>query len=47
MSRRVKRPNPLAAGGKELALHYEALRADFEGFIVAAQSFSAGYIHNG
>ena len=47
MSRRVKRPNPLAAGGKELAHHYEALHADFEGFMAAAQHFSREQIING
>ena len=40
MSRRVRRPNPLAEGGAELKRHYERLKADFERFIVAAQHFS-------
>ena len=44
MSRRVKRPNPLAAGGKELAHHYEELHADFKRFIVAAKRFSTELI---
>jgi len=46
MSRRVKRPNPLAAGGKELAHQYQELQADYEGFMVAAQSFSRELIRN-
>jgi acyl carrier protein phosphodiesterase len=40
MSRRVKRPNPLAAGGVELARHYEALHGDFLGFLPAAREFA-------
>ena len=40
MSRRVRRPNPLAEGGGELTRHYEELKTDFERFIVAAQRFS-------
>ena len=47
MSKRVKRPNPLSAGGKELAHHYEALHADFERFMAAAQRFSREQITNG
>jgi len=47
MSRRVKRVNPLAEGGRELAHHYQELKADFERFIVAAQSFSTELIRNG
>ena len=46
MSKRVKRSNPLAAGGKELAHHYGALHADFEGFMAAAQSYSRELIRN-
>ena len=41
ISRRVRRPNPLAEGGKELTRHYEELKADFERFIIAAQRFAA------
>jgi acyl carrier protein phosphodiesterase len=47
MSRRVKRENPLAAGGAELTRHYEALQTDFERFIVSAQQFSATIIADG
>jgi acyl carrier protein phosphodiesterase len=47
MSRRVRRPNPLAEGGKELTRHYEALKTDFERFIIAVQRFSADCIKNG
>jgi acyl carrier protein phosphodiesterase len=41
MSRRVRRPNPLAEGGRELTRHYEELKTDFERFIIAAKRFSA------
>lgn len=47
MARKVKRPNPLAAGGRELANYYGELHADFEGFMAAAQSFSFELINNG
>ena len=46
MSKRVKRINPLAEGGKELAHHYEELKADFERFMVTAQSFSIELLKN-
>jgi acyl carrier protein phosphodiesterase len=41
MSRRVKRTNPLAGGGAELARHYEELRDDFLGFLPEVLYFSA------
>jgi len=44
MSRRVKRSNPLAGGGVELARHYEALHEDFLGFLPAAREFSAHFL---
>jgi acyl carrier protein phosphodiesterase len=40
MSRRLKRANPLAGGEVELERHYEALRADFHGFMPQVRSFS-------
>ena len=47
MSRRVRRPNPLAEGGKELTRHYGELKSDFDRFITAAQLFSAERITRG
>lgn len=46
MSRRVKRPNPLAEGGAELTRHYEELETDFERFIISVQRFSTDIIEN-
>lgn len=40
MSGRVKRANPLAAGGGELAVHYNGLQSDFERFMFAVQKFA-------
>ena len=45
MSRRVKRPNPLAGGGVELARHYEGLHEDFLGFLPAAREFAEGFLN--
>lgn len=39
MARRVRQPNPLAAGVEELVEHYEGLRGDFRGFVPSAQEF--------
>ena len=47
MSRRVRRPNPLAEGGRELTRHYEELKTDFERFIIAVQRFSKDSMANG
>lgn len=44
MSRRVKRSNPLAGGGAELARHYDALHEDFLGFLPAARQFAANQL---
>jgi len=41
MAKRVKRANPLAGGGGELARHYEGLQDDFLGFLPAAREFAA------
>lgn len=41
MSRRLRRENPLAAGGGELARHYRELQADFSGFMPQVQAFVA------
>jgi len=41
MSKRVKRTNPLAGGGPELARHYKGLYADFLEFLPAAREFAA------
>lgn len=46
MSKRVKRANPLAAGGGELAVHYSELRSDFERFMIAVQKYTADTIEN-
>jgi len=47
MSRRIKRANPLAEGGGELALHYSELHEDFEKFIITAKQFANDFIENG
>lgn len=47
MSLRVKRENPLAAGGAALTQYYEELARDFERFIVAAEAFTTGMIAGG
>jgi acyl carrier protein phosphodiesterase len=47
MSRRVRRPNPLAEGGGELTRHYEELKTDFERFIIAVQRFSTDSMAHG
>jgi len=47
MSLRLKRPNPLAEGGGELALQYGELKTDFERFIITAQQFSTNFIESG
>ena len=44
MSRRVKRVNPLAGGGAELARHYQQLQEDFLGFLPEAREFSTKLI---
>ena len=44
MSKRLKRPNPLAGGGLELGRHYEGLHEDFLGFLPAAQQFAADFL---
>lgn len=44
MSRRLKRANPLAAGGAELTRHYAGLQEDFAAFTPAVQRFVAGII---
>jgi acyl carrier protein phosphodiesterase len=41
MSSRIKRANPLAAGGAELTRHYDDLQEDFLGFIPEARTYSA------
>ena len=41
LSKRVKRPNPLANGGVELSRHYEGLHEDFLCFLPAAREFAA------
>lgn len=44
MSRRVRRPNPLAGGGKELIRHYQGLREDFDGFLPAVSGLVAAVL---
>jgi len=44
MSRRVVRENPLAGGESELLWHYDALRADFRGFMPLVKRFSADFV---
>lgn len=43
MSRRVKRANPLAAGGAELSRYYGELQSDFASFTPTAQRFVADF----
>lgn len=40
MSKRVRRPNPLAEGAKELTAHYEDLNTDFVRFIIEIKEFT-------
>lgn len=47
MSRRIRRPNPLAGGEAELTTHYEALKADFEQFIIRAQGYTSQFMATG
>ncbi len=44
MSRRVRRPNPLAGGEEELITNYGGLRDDFRGFLPAVRKFVSGYL---
>jgi len=44
MSRRVRRPNPLAAGASQLTLHYAELHAEFECFMNSVQQFTTEII---
>jgi acyl carrier protein phosphodiesterase len=44
MSRRVRRPNPLASGVVELEKNYAGLRDDFRGFVPAAEEFVKGWL---
>jgi len=44
MSRRVRRPNPLADGGAELTLHYPQLQADFGRFMGSVRQFTTEII---
>ena len=44
LSRRARRPNPLAGGEEDLVRHYEELREDFRRFTPHAQEFAAGCI---
>lgn len=41
MSRRVRRPNPLAGGGRELTRLYRPLHSDFTTFMISVQRFVA------
>ena len=45
MSKRLKRPNPLADGGVELTRHYEGLHEDFLDFLPAAREFAAKFLN--
>jgi len=47
MSRRVKRANQLAEGGRELSLHYRELQADFGKFMITVNQFSRDFIESG
>jgi acyl carrier protein phosphodiesterase len=47
MSRRVRRPNPLAEGGAELTTHYEELKADFGRFVIEAKQYTSEIIATG
>jgi acyl carrier protein phosphodiesterase len=44
MSRRIRRPNPLAGGERELVAHYEELRHDFRDFMPAAVTFTEKHL---
>ena len=44
LSRRARRPNPLAGGEEDLVRHYEELSGDFRRFTPHAQKFAAGCI---
>ena len=44
MSRRIRRPNPLAEGGRELPRHYEELKGDFELFIIDVGRFAMDFM---
>jgi acyl carrier protein phosphodiesterase len=44
MAQRVKRENPLAAGGAELTRHYRELQEDFLEFLPAARDFVAQFL---
>ena len=44
MSRRLRRENPLAAGGAELSHYYAELRGDFADFTPKAQRFVADFL---
>jgi acyl carrier protein phosphodiesterase len=44
MSRRVRRPNPLAGGEEELVLHYTGLGDDFRQFLPEAREFVTAYL---
>jgi acyl carrier protein phosphodiesterase len=44
MSRRVRRPNPLAGGAVELTRHYAGLLDDFRGFMPQVWKFVADFI---
>ncbi|MDA8428569.1 MAG: ACP phosphodiesterase [Geobacteraceae bacterium] len=46
MSRRVTRANPLAGGEAELLRHYDALQADFHGFMPLVRSFAEDFIRS-
>ncbi len=43
MARRLSRPNPLAAGGRELRRHYGELREDFRRFYPQISASVAGF----
>lgn len=44
MSRRIRRPNPLADGGSELGRHYIELQHDFSHFTREVQQFVADFL---
>jgi len=44
MSRRVRRPNPLAGGEEELVRHYEGLGDDFRRFLPEAREFVTAFL---
>lgn len=41
MSRRMRRPNPLAEGASELTTHYEGLKGDFGRFMIDVQQYTS------